>query len=217
MSHYGHQISRQSQGDERVKIFRNQFGHLTLDQSEAVEQVTQFRDQTEMLAAMDLKHPSTGEDLYSKSPAYRRGFDGIMANTSASSVGVDLEPRQAIPTDEEMLKGMMEDAARQRFAQLVDKAGGNDAIAKLELARAMINPTEAQHNEFSLIQTQTDLASTRPMEQYLKSRKEQGLGPQVDYIQVWDDHNEDYEQKKTQEALDFLTQEEDIALREYES
>ena len=217
MSYYGHQITRQQQDDARVRIFRDQNGYLTLNQADAVEQVTQFRNQDEMLAAMSLTHPSTGEDLYSKSPAYRRGFDAIIANTPASTVGVELESRQAIPTDEEMLKGLMEDAARQRYAQLVEKAGGGDAIAKLELARAMLNPTEEQHGEFSLIQSQTDLASTRPMEQYLKSRKEQGLGPQVDHIQVWDDHNEAYEQKKQQEALDFLTQEEDIALREYES
>jgi hypothetical protein len=184
------------------------------------ERITSFQSQEELLKVMDLTHPDTGESMYQKSEAFRRSVERIMDQTDAAVIGVQTEPRSPIPDDATFLQGLREDALRQRYAEMVDKAGGNDAVAKYELAHALVNPQAFEPEWVQQMQDThliTDPSASRPMEQYLRSRKDAGLGPQVDRIAVFNDRDAEYEARKEQEALDFLDNEQDIAIGGYEA
>lgn len=169
------------------------------------ERITCFKDQAEMLRAMDIRNPDTGRDMYSSDPQFRAAIEGLLESTDASALGVNLEKgsyHNPIPDDAEMLRGLAEDAARQRYQELVDRAGGNDAVAKFELAKIMLNPTPEQHAELSLIQ---ELQENKPYETYLKQRNAAGLGPErINIPLTSEEEGQAYEDRKNQEALDFL-------------
>lgn len=205
MAREGYTIRRQDNSDKVVPLWR------TLPDG-TQERITYFKSQEEMLKAMDSVHPDTGESLYAKSEVFRRSIEEILANTPAETVGVQLETRSPIPTDAEFLKGLKEDADRQRFNEMVDKAGGSDAVAKFQLAMALASAGEAEAQFFGDIHSATDPSVNRPMEAYLKERKAAGLGPDRQSIQVFDVRNDEYEAQKEQEALDFLASQDDAAL-----
>lgn len=167
------------------------------------ERITSFISQEEMLKAMSARDPKTGESLYEKSALFRRSIEDITANTEASTIGVQIERPSPIPTDEVFLQGLKEDALRQQHQKMVDAAGGNDAIAKYNLALMMTQPTEEQFDNFTQIQQLTQPEGTRPHEEYLKQRKANGLGPWSETVSIADD-NSAYEQQKIDEALDWL-------------
>lgn len=169
--------------DQVIPIYRDRYGKLfvTKDHNNVDgERITSFASQAEMMQAMELRHPTTGKDLYQTDPLYRSAIEGLLASTDAKTVGIATEPMQAIPTDDVMMRGLAEDAARQRYQELVDRAGGNDAVAKYELARILQNPTPEEREGFLMIDRATTVQ--RPMEDYLKSRRAAGLGPQKDSI-----------------------------------
>lgn len=182
--------------DMVIPLFRNKNGQR--------ERVTSFESQEEMIKVMGMTDPKTGESLYEKSDLFRRSVEEIVANTPAETIGVQLEQRSPIPTDAEFLEGLRQDALRQQFERMVDQAGGNDAIAKYNMALMLTQPTEEQYQNFSEINQLTQLDAARPMENYLKARKASGLGPERSTVQLWDEHDEAYEEAKRNEALDFL-------------
>ena len=206
MAREGYIIRRQDNSDKVIPLFR------TNPDGTRGERITSFQSQAEMLKCMSATHPETGESLYEKSEVFRRSVEEIINNTSAETLGVQLEPRSPIPTDAEFLQGLQEDARRQEYSQLVERAGGNDAIAKLEFAKSLVNPTEAQYEQYSEINQLTQMDASRPMESYLRARKAAGLGPDRQSIQAFDVRDENYERQKEQEALDYLASQDDIAL-----
>lgn len=167
------------------------------------ERITSFASQEEMIKAMSATDPRTGEPLYEKSPLFRKSIEEIVANTEASTIGVQLERPSPIPDDATFMQGLYEDALRAQHAQLVDRAGGNDLMAKYQLAQMLLNPTEQQHENFTAMQQLTQPEGLRPHEEYLKQRKANGLGPWQETVQIADD-NSAYEQQKIDEALDYL-------------
>ncbi|MBX3301588.1 MAG: hypothetical protein KF693_05170 [Nitrospira sp.] len=146
------------------------------------ERITSFASQEELLKAMDAVDPNSGESLYAKSELFRASVEEIINNTPAEVIGVQLEQRSPIPTDEEMLQGLREDALRQQYQRMVDAGGGNDAIAKYNLALMLTNPTEEQYANYQDMQQLTQPEGNRPYENYLKERKAAGLGPQQDNV-----------------------------------
>lgn len=206
MAREGYAIRRQDNSDKVIPLFR------TNPDGTRGERITSFRSQEEMLKCMSATHPDTGESLYEKSEVFRRSVEEILNNSDAGDIGVQLEPRSPIPTDAEFLQGLREDARRQEYQRLVERAGGNDAIAKLEFAQSLVNPTEAQHEQYSEINQLTQLDASRPVEAYLRERKASGLGPDRQSIQVFDVRDDKYESQKEQEALAYLESQDDIAL-----
>ncbi len=183
----GRYTTRRAQVDQtqEIPIYRDKYGRLFVTknhQNVEGERVTAFKDSTEMMQAMELRHPDTHRDLYQSDPLFRQSVEGILANTEAAAIGVRVEPRQAIPTDEEMMQGLLDDAARQSYAQLVDRAGGNDAISKLELARMIQNPSQDEREALGHINGMTDQSASRPLETAMKNRRAAGLGPQLDVV-----------------------------------
>lgn len=176
------------------------------------ERITSFTSQEEMLKAMSARDPRTGEDLYQTNQLYRDSIQEIVANTPAQSIGVELEPRSPIPDNNQMLQGLREDALRAQYEDLIEKAGGGDRAAKMakyNLALMMTNPTDQQFQSFGELQQLTQPEGNKPMESYLKERKEAGLGPWRETVPMeTEEERAAYEQRKNDEALQFLADQE---------
>ncbi len=136
------------------------------------EPMHDIRDSDELQFAMTLKDEN-GKDMYSTDAAYRETVKDLVANSPAFMAEQGLARKSPIPTNEEFLAGLKRDALIQRREQLVDQAGGKDAIAKLELAEALMS---GEFREAAL-EMEAETEQARPMEEYLKSRKAAGLGP----------------------------------------
>lgn len=170
-----------------------------------VERIESFKDMDEAIKFMSHKNPATGRAYYDESEQVRAAVQRAMANTPAEAINVQLEPRSPIPTNEEMLRGLREDALKQQHDRLVDQAGGSDLIAKYALAQMLMNPTDEQRQSFTEMQAITQPEGARPYEQHLKNRKAAGLGPErmSAPMQTEEELNE-YEARKAQESLDYL-------------
>lgn len=177
--------------------------HRTLPDG-SIEYLESFKDQDEMLRAMSVTDDQ-GRCLYDTNEAFRDAVTALIANTPADIVGVQLEPRSPIPTDEEMLQGLREDALRQQMAIMVDKAGGDDAIAKYNLGLMLTNPTEEQAQNFTEMGLLTQLDESRPMESYLKDRQANGLGPDRQTVSMIDEEEDARkEAEHNQEILNWM-------------
>jgi len=135
--------------------------------------ITCFESMQDVTDAMDLVDPETGKNIYHSNPAFRETVKDLMAVSPKVMAEPTLARRSVIPTNEEFLKGLKRDALIQRRNELVEKAGGNDAIAKLTMAEALMTPefAEAAYE----MEAATEVAT--PYADMLKQRKEQGLGP----------------------------------------
>jgi hypothetical protein len=136
--------------------------------------LTSFENMDDMQLYMSMKD-AEGRDLYSTNASYRKTIEEIVANSPALLADNGLARRDVIPTNDEMLEGMRQDAVMQQHERYIDAAGGNDLVLKYQYAEAMLNPTPEQHAAFSEIQERTEPA--RPYENFLKANKASGLGP----------------------------------------
>jgi len=134
--------------------------------------ITCFESMQDVTDAMDLVDPETGKNIYHSNPAFRETVKDLMANSPKVMAEPTLARRSVVPTNAEFLKGLKRDALIQRRNELVEKAGGNDAIAKLALAEALMNPefADAAYEMEAATETPT------PYADMLRARKEQGLG-----------------------------------------
>lgn len=158
---------------------------------------------------MSVEDPATGKPYYETNAAFREAVTELINNTPAEVLGVQLEPRNPIPTNEEMLEGMRQDAMRQRYNEMVDKAGGNDAVAKYELARLLTDPNAENFEFFGEMNQLTQLDATRPMENFLKERRAAGLGPQRDTAPMESDEEvQAREDAHNKEILEWMASQE---------
>ena len=197
---------RQSNFTQEYPLYRDEHGRIYLSDKhdKPHQRVTSFQNSEEMHQAMSLRHPVTGKDMYSSDAMYRSSIVGILSMTSAVQIIVQLSRPNPAPTDAEFMAALIEDAARQRMHELADKAGGNDAVAKLEYALNLQSKDPARVIENGAIDAIRGDAN-KPYEQMLKDRRAQGLGPLTTTVAITSDEaNAAYEQSKIDEALDYL-------------
>lgn len=200
---------RQSGFKQEYPLYRDEFGRIYLSDKhdKPHQRVTSFQNSEEMHQAMSLRHPITGRDMYSSDAMYRASVEGILSKTSAAQINVQLERPNPAPTDAEFMAGLIEDAARQRMHELADKAGGSDAVAKLEYALNLQSKDPARIIENGAIDAIRGDAN-KPYEQMLKDRRAAGLGPLTMSVSTSSEEADAaYEQSKIDEALDYLESE----------
>ncbi len=137
------------------------------------ERVTSFDNIEELVEAQSLRDEN-GRCLYDTDPAFRVTVEEMVANSPALLAEDSLSRRDVIPTNEEMMKGLKEDALRQQRDRLVDAAGGGDLVAKYQLAQALMD----ENNYEGAHEMGRATESSRPYEDYLKQRAAQGLPPE---------------------------------------
>lgn len=127
--------------------------------------LTSFKDQDQMLHVMREINPKTGKSYYSESAAYRKTVEALIAN-SVGVEGVNYDPTEK--RAENFIRGLEDDALRQTYNEVVAKAGGKDARAKLEAVRWLQDPANAE--TIARMEQVTGLGGTnRPLEQELKN------------------------------------------------
>lgn len=170
----------------------------------SIEYLESFKDQDEMLRAMSVTDEQ-GRCRYDSDEAFRDAVIALIHNTPPHIVGVELTPRSPIPTDEEMLRGLREDAIREEFDALIDTAGGNNARAKLQLAQHLMNPSDEVRQVLTEMGQLTQLDESRPMESYLKDRQANGLGPDRQTVSMIDEEEDARkEAEHNQEILNWM-------------
>jgi hypothetical protein len=158
---------------------------------------------------MSVIDPATGKAYYDTNEAYREAVIELVANTPAEQVGIQLEPRNPIPDNDQMMQGLLEDAYRAEFSDWVDRAGGTDARAKLQFAQHFMNPSDETRTVLEGINRLTQRDAGRPFETFLKERKAAGLGPQCDSMPM--ESEEELAAKEAahnKEILEWMAQEE---------
>lgn len=150
-------------GDRRYKITRN-------DENGKPVQLTKFEDREEQVEAMMVRDED-GRFTYDTDPVYRETVNDLSAASTFNEP--TLSRLSPIPDDQTFLAGLKRDALIQRRNELVEKAGGNDAVAKLELAEALMSP------EFREAALELEAATEQPTPwaDMLKARKAAGEGP----------------------------------------
>src|SRR6185436_1111088 len=133
-----------------------------------------FASQEQMLHVMSDRNPETGKAYCDEDAAVRNEVKRLIANT-ANVPGVSTlgQRRSVVPDNATFLKGLKRDALIQRRNELVERAGGNDAIAKLELAEALMNPAFAE----AAYEMEAATEVPTPYADLLRQRKERGEGP----------------------------------------
>ncbi|MDK2744314.1 MAG: hypothetical protein NDI90_15510 [Nitrospira sp. BO4] len=182
--------------------------HRTLADG-SIEYLTSFKDSDELVRAMSVIDPATGKAYYDTNEAYREAVIELVANTPAEQVGIQLEPRNPIPDNDQMMQGLLEDAYRAEFSDWVDRAGGTDARAKLQFAQHFMNPSDETRTVLEGINRLTQRDAGRPFETFLKERKAAGLGPQCDSMPM--ESEEELAAKEAahnKEILEWMAQEE---------
>lgn len=184
-------------GNKRHQIMR------TLDDGTVVP-LDAIRTSEEMQWCMELTDEH-GRNLYDTDPSYRATVMDLSEASQDTLLAEDTGAyRNPIPTDEEMLEGLRQDAFQQYVERLADQAGGNDLIAKYNAAHAMVYPTEEQYALLSEAQQRTQPEGLRPFENMLKQRRAEGLGPLRVTVTPDDAQDQAYEDAKNAEALAYL-------------
>ncbi|HEV8328931.1 MAG TPA: hypothetical protein VGQ08_15755 [Nitrospiraceae bacterium] len=182
----GGQADRDQAGTKRFKMERLN------DATGKMEPVTSFDDMDDMQEMMSMRDEK-GRSLYETSAAFRETVKDMAANSPALLADNGLAYRDVIPTNEEMLEGMRQDAVMQQHERYIDKFGGGDLVGKFLMAQMIMNPTPEQREAFSEIQERTEPA--KPFENHLKSLATRGE------VLQWTHSTEDTEaQRESEEA-----------------
>jgi len=205
------QLGANKGSGDRAEAGKSRFPFYRLnDATGRDEQVTQFGSSEEFQEALAMTDEH-GTNLYDTSAVFRVSVEEIVANSPALFAEETLARRNPIPDNETFLQGLREDAIRQRYDRLVDRAGGDDLEAKYELAMTIATADAETQASIREMQGLTQPEGLRPFEHELRERKAQGLGPLS-----WNSHDvaqheqaqAEYEARMNKEALDYLAEHE---------